>query len=417
LFSFSLVFGSMALAFDVVRYFAVQSRIENTAGAIALFTAKNRRVISDNNVDGLAQQIASLEIEGSSIPSFQSANLHLDRFTVMRSEDGADIQVTLGANLPVTLMQAFNFFEDIEITETATAHSSIENSEIVLVVDRSEAAGLSGKMTSILDAANIFSALLVDLKEGSVKLAIVPYGNIHTNVSPYSNWVPQTDWPTQIPPNVPGLINWTGPLTNQRWCVGVRSVEIAPHVTPSDEKFPLILNIDKEAGPTPAEDLYSIATTEECSAIAVRPLQDVPADLSPYFLSLSATGETANGTAMLWAERLLSPTWREDWKLGNGAPADYGSGIKKNIVMITASANQEGTGQDQIFEDSCARMKVNGIRTFIVNFETSSSERANLMECASTTRHYYSAADPIELIQAMKNIVKSLMTVRLVEVN
>lgn len=417
LFTFAFVFGSMALAVDSLRYFSVQSLLEKSALSAAIFAAKNSETLSLSEVRHLAEEIAQLEFVGGSQSFLQSASL--DTIHVSQTNAGSTTTVKLVGSLSTTLMQAFNYSNKL-LTETRVVTSSgLENLEIALIVDRSENANAAGLIENATDAAKLLVSHIQKLSassSGSVKVGIVPKGSSLMNVGSRKYWVENTDWPIDIPPNVPGVKVWSGPLEDQRWCVGIRDAEISSDFPPSSHKFPLILAIEKTDGATSQQDVYSIATQSDCSEASVQPLTTNHGALISYLASLKPNGLAATGSAFAWAERLLSPEWHMDWNVGTEIPANYNSEIVKTVILINASDPGNDTRQQQLLIGSCDRMKSNGIRVYILDYDISPSPDNELKACATAEHYYFLVAGKDGLISAMKDIVKSLVSVRVVQI-
>ncbi len=417
LFTFVFVFGSMALAVDSLRYFAVQSLLEKSALSAAIFAAKNVEILSQSENRNLAAEIAQLEFIGGSQSFLQSASL--DTIQVGQTNAGLTTTVNLSASLPASLMQAFGYSDKLRAKTRVVTNSILENLEIAVIVDRSENANAAGLIEDVKDTAKLLVShiqKLSDNSSGSVKVGITPIGTSMMNIGSRKSWVKDADWPIDIPPNVPGIKSWSGSLEDQRWCVGLRGAEIASDLSPSSHKFPLILTIEKTDGATPHQDMYSVATQSGCSEEPVLPLTTNHGALTSYLASLKANDLAATGSAFAWAERLLSPEWRADWNVGTEFPADYKSETMKTAILINASDPDNDTRQQQLFNESCDRMRSNGVRIYIVDYDISLHTDEELKACASAEQYYFPVSDKDSLISAMKDIVKSLISVRVVQI-
>lgn len=417
LFTFIFIFGSMALAIDSLRYFTMQSLLEKSALSAAVFASKNREILPLSEIRNLAGDIAQLEFAGGLQSFIRSASI--DTIQVTQANAGSMTTVRLTASLSTTLMQAFNSSEKLSTGSNAIVSSALENLEIALIVDRTEDASISGLTDDIKDTAKSLVSHIQKMSEtssGSVSVGIVPLGSSMMNIGSRKSWTEEAEWPTNLPPNVPGIKNWTGSLEEQRWCAGLRGTERASNLPPSGEKFPLILKIEKTEGATPQQDIYSIATSPDCSEAALQPLTTNHGALTSYLSSLKANGQVAIGSAFAWAERLLSPEWRVDWNVGSERPADYNKETAKTVILMNASGPGNETRQMQLLNESCDRMKSNGISVYIVDYDTSLDAGSNLKACATAEHYYFIASDKDSLMSAMKDIVKSLISVRVVQI-
>lgn len=420
LFSFSIVFASLALSVDAVRYFTLSSRLQNIARTGAIFAAENSNLLSVENITSMVHQMASLEMGANLLPSLGTAVGAVENVSVISQNNDQEFTVTVQAAFSTVFMQIFSGFNSIVIEKSATAIAVLNDLEIVLVIDRSLQTSGAGKLAGIKMAASTLTALITDVgNTGSqtVKLGFIPYGSAVINVKSFSEWVDIANWPTSFPPAVPGVVGWLGPLEQQRWCVGRRGESISKTEPPSVAKFPLFLEIGVTAGTVPAEDHYFIATAQDCSDVEIRPLEKIIANMDSYFASLVAAGEGANGTALNWAERMLSPNWSTDWSLPVGAIAPYSGSVKKIVVLINASGNDTSLLEDQYLIESCNRMKSKDVAILVVDYGSPTAMGELLKNCAANGGHYRFVISENDLVGSMKDIVKSLRTVNLVSVN
>ena len=417
LFSFSIVFASMALSVDAVRYFTLSSRLQNAARTGAIFAAENSGLLSAENITSMVQQMASLEIGTNFFPSLGLSANAVKNVSVASQKNGREMTVIVQVTFSTLFMQIFSDHYSTVIEKSATASAALDNLEIILALDRSSQAGFANKLTGIKVAAGTLSALIKESRNTgvqTVKLGFIPYGSVVTNVKPFSDLVDEVDWPTHYPPSVPGIVGWAGSLKQQRWCVGDREQTILKTASPLGAKFPLSLEIAVTPGAVPAEDYYFVATAQNCSDTAIQPLQKNIPNMDTYFASLTATGKGANGTALIWAERMLSPDWSVDWSLPAGDISPYSGDAKKVVILINASGNDAASHEDQLLIDSCNRMKSKDVALIIVDYGSPAAMGELLRNCAKNNGHYLSVSSENNLAGSIKNIVKSLRTVKLV---
>jgi len=415
LFAFMLAFGSIALAIDVTRYISLHSKAQEAARVSVRVAAKNRNILNDENLEILARTFAE-----NSVTLSGTAASGLSNFTLEKQNDGRGMTVNLSVQFPVTLMQIFNSFSELEISVSAKALAEIQNTEISFIVDRTDQMVTTGKLEALKDAASSFAGLINTLRKGdnTVRLGVMPMGNQYVNIKPYSEWVLPSEWPTDIPPAVPGEVDWTGSLEEQRWCVDVRPDEGAENDTPpSIEKFPLVFDISKEAGETPESDLYSISTSSDCTDTPFLPLNTDFDKIGLYFSSLNGHGRAAGGRALLWGERMLSPDWQTQWDVGADVPAAYGSGARKVLLFVGGNSFNSSSEEERIFSETCERLKSKGVVMYMVDFNAPTEVGEGLKTCASTTGHYYKAVDENSLNRTFKEIARSLSVLKKVPIN
>ncbi|MEH6402679.1 MAG: hypothetical protein V7750_04855 [Sneathiella sp.] len=415
LFAFMLIFGSVALAIDVTRYISLQSKAEDAALAAVRVAAKNRDILNSENLEAFVREFAESSIANSGLGASG-----LSGFLLEEQDAGRGMTVKLSVQFPVTLMQIFNTLDELTINVSKSAVAEIQNTEISLIIDRSDHMTVSGKMETLKDAASSFTELIgiLSSEDDSVRLGIIPMGNQYANIKPYSEWVLPSAWPTEIPPAVPGMVDWVGSLEQQRWCADIRAGEAAENdSTPSIETFPLILEISKEPGEMPASDLYSITTSADCSDLPLRPLNTDFEAMDLYFSRFNGHGKTAGGRAFLWGERLLSPGWQTHWNIGADIPAAYELDVRKILLFVGGSSFDASSEESRIFKETCARMKVRGIVMYMVDFNAPAVVVELMKECGSTAGHFYKAEDANSLNRIFKEIARSLSTLKKISLN
>lgn len=412
LFAFLLVFGSIALAIDATRYISLHSRALLAAQTGASAAVQNRDILNEGNLTELAREFAELTLSESSHLTSNSPVTILSSFSLDLLDDRS-VLVKLSVKFSVTLMQTFNILDELEVRASALAKAEIHDTEITFIVDRSAQVAASGKLETLKASAVQFSEFVDDLSdsENTVRLGIVPMGDQLVNIKPYGNWVLPGAWPIDIPPSVPGIADWVGPLTEQHWCVDVRSGAGAEtDISPSLESFLLMFEVSKDTGETPESDRYFVTTSLECTDIPIRPLKSDFVQMKSYLSNLDGHGDIAAGRALLWGERMLSPDWQVDWALEAGVPALYGENVRKVVVFVWASNSVVSVEESRIFTETCDRLKGKGAIMYMVNFDASPDAAERMKECASAPGHYYHATDGNSISRSFKEIVRSMLT-------
>ena len=92
---------------------------------------------------------------------------------------------------------------------------------------------------------------------------------------------------------------------------------------------------------------------------------------------------------------------------------------KVAILMTDGSYNRKYTGNDSTTQarEHCIKMKAQGVTVYTVGFMISqgSSPDITMQRCASTSSHYYNAADGQSLKQAFRDIALKISELRLAE--
>lgn len=410
-FTFVLTFGSIALAVDGARLFALKTRLEMTAQTVALMAAKNLPVMSEVALSRWTGEIARRQMSRNPFPSYLSSQVTLQNVDLQINDNASVVTVTLEAALPATLLRALNFLEYFDVSATARARIILPATELVLALDSSLEASSSGKLTPIVEAAKYMTARLADLgTQGfDIKLAVIPHATPLINVAPRKNWVADAVWPeNSVPPNVPGIAQWTGPLAAQRWCVGRRGGAAGTGLqTPLAVKFPLVLGIDKVTG-SDGIDRFSITTDETCSVQPLRPFQTGFSGVAGYLSAITASGNFNGGRALIWSARLLSPAWAGAWGGAVAPPAVSGT-VRKLVVLISASDGPK----DADFSAGCALLRQQEIGLYILDFKASQTSDELYRKCVSPPQNYQKLESAADLRRTIADLVKSLIRMRL----
>lgn len=419
-FTFLLLFGSLALAVDLARVFVFQTRLDLAAEASSLMAAQNLYVLSEDDLFALAYEVARNKVEDNPFPSFPSATVRLNDFLISKTNDDLGVEVSLKGKLSTTLLRSLNFFEDIEVQATAIAEMTFSKTELVMVMDSSLATEASGKLSEIKAAATYVVEQIDRLVSAGkkIKLAIIPNANVFINVAPNKGWVQSSDWPDDlIPPTVSGVTMWSGSLENQRWCVGRRlgTAAVLP-VSPIMRPFPLILAIDKEMG-ADGVNVFSITTDDDCGSSTIKPLSETLSAFGGYLADIDAAGVFARGRSFVWAERLLSPDWQGIWSADDDTPVDYGTGMRKVVLLLTGSADTGNSQDEADFSESCDRLKQLGIRVAILNYGGGVSTNAGYESCVNAGGFYGTFDDSASFKNSVADFVKSLTSSRLTALN
>ncbi len=419
-FTFFLLFGSLALAVDLARVFVFQNRLDLAAEASSLIAAQNLYLLPEDDLFALAYEVARNKVEDNPFPSFTTGEVLLDDFSISKIDDDVSIEVSLKGKLPTTLLRSLNFFEDIDVQATAIAEMTFSKTELVMVLDSSLVAEASGKLSEIKTVANYVVGQVERLVNAgkNIKLAIVPNANVFMNVAPNKGWVQSSDWPDDlIPPNVPGVTQWSGSLENQRWCIGRRlgTAAVLP-VSPLTEPFPLILAINKEVG-ADGINIFSITTDDNCGSSPIRPLSASVSAFGGYLADVDAAGVFARGRSSVWAERLLSPNWQGIWNADADTPVDYGTGMRKVVLFLTGSGDTGNSQDEQDFSESCERLKQFGVKLIILNYGGGSSTNAGYESCINAGGFYGTFDESASFKSTVADFVKSLTSSRLIALN
>ncbi len=416
LFVFTLVFGSMALALDLSRYFSAQSRIQEVTESTVMLGAGYRDLIKNNELEPLVRDLVRQSLEETSFLSSADTTLRLETFSLSHETGSESVSASLTVSVPTTLMAGFGIADPVSVSFSGTAKADIGNREVVILVDRTAGTGEAGKLPSMKKSVRDFLDQLSVLTatDRSLYVGIIPFGNEFVHVGPRRDWTGESDWPdNEIPPVVTGYRDWTGSLEGQRWCLGIRSGPSGENdAPPTRNPFPIVLTVDHETDPD-GQERFFINTPASCRSTTIHSLNNRIVDLKVSVDTWTAHGENAGGRAMLWAERMLSPEWKTAWG-GNGpVPSLYAEHVEKAVILLTGSEHSATSDENRIFSETCARLKEKGVSFYMIDYEAPAGMTTLMKDCAGKSGAYFRATGPDILKRSFSEIAHSLMTVRL----
>ncbi|TNE38603.1 MAG: hypothetical protein EP348_04675 [Alphaproteobacteria bacterium] len=411
-----LLIGGAALAVDTARLTTSRARLTLATEQATAGAARNLQFMEAASLQSLAESLFTRIYGTGTLFTYAGSNPAAPTITVTPDAESGEVTVTATAAVPTTLMRAFNFFDDITISTSLTAHQVMPNMELIIATEATEALEMDGRLAAIKAAVLRLIGHLKAVKrvDAGLRFAALPFGNSLVNVAPHRDWVTTGSWPTEVPPLVPGLTAWTGDLDDQRWCVDVRSGAAGSDDSPpGDAPFPLILETSSILDIPSGLPLFSVTTTADCRSERLLPLDPDPAAFEAEFGSLTGNGTAAAGRALLWAERLLSPRWQGLWSADATSPVAWGNDTtRKAVLLIAGSDNAGGAAEDDLFTATCARLKTNGVTVFAINYLAPAGTSARMEACASSKGHYFRIESATDLSEALTLIGKSLVRVR-----
>ncbi len=157
-----------------------------------------------------------------------------------------------------------------------------------------------------------------------------------------------------------------------------------------------------------------------CPSAQVAPLTTNRSALKSAIDGLSAGGWTAGHLGVAWSWYIIAPDWDDIWPAAS-APLPYTEpkSIKAVILMTDGAFNTEyetaqGTSYEQA-DDYCDAMKAKGVIVYSVAFQAPLSGQAALAACASSSDHYFNAANGEQLKDAYQVIASQLAGLRITQ--
>lgn len=161
----------------------------------------------------------------------------------------------------------------------------------------------------------------------------------------------------------------------------------------------------------------------------VMPLTSDKTALKLHIDSFTAQGGTAGHLGTQFAWYMLDPDWGGVW--GNSSTARSYSEISQSnesgqpklhkiaVLMTDGEFNTEYSGDSSAIQarEFCSRMKDKGIIVYTVGFAIGSSGAAynTMLDCATSSEHFYNAADGQQLRMAFRDIALKISTLRLAQ--
>lgn len=144
---------------------------------------------------------------------------------------------------------------------------------------------------------------------------------------------------------------------------------------------------------------------------------------------MPTSGYTAGHLGTAWSWYLLSPKWKSVWP-SNSEPKSYNLLTQMNekgqpklrkiaILMTDGEYNRQYTGDSATTQarELCTEMKAKGLTLYTVGFAIAEGGEADttMAQCATSSEHYYSADDGLELRAAFRDIALKISTLRISE--
>ena len=161
-----------------------------------------------------------------------------------------------------------------------------------------------------------------------------------------------------------------------------------------------------------------IMRTSSCPASSVLPLTNNRDDILAHIDALRATGNTAGHLGVSWAWYLLSPNWAPLWP-ADSAPVAYGNAEYQKVAILMTdgmfnSYYESGNGNSETQARAlCSNMKSAGVTVYTVGFQVPAAVLPILQHCATSSSHFFDAADGTELSATFRTIAQRLSGLRI----
>ncbi|MDX8525202.1 hypothetical protein RFM68_11835 [Mesorhizobium sp. MSK_1335] len=169
--------------------------------------------------------------------------------------------------------------------------------------------------------------------------------------------------------------------------------------------------------------------TAACPTATLQPLTANASALNNVIKDLVASGGTAGHIGVQWAWYMLSENWGSVMKASERPAKMDPKKVAKYVILMTDGEFNlsyfDADSVDQVYNDAgkvqtrtaattlCSAMRDQGIEIFTIGFAlTEKNAKSTLQSCASpdsgNTKHFYQAANGIELDHAFQDIVRNI---------
>ncbi|MCW2310247.1 vWA domain-containing protein [Rhodobium gokarnense] len=378
-------------AIDYSRALETKATLRNALDAAAL--AGVAKLVREGGSKDEVDAIVNATFQNA-ITLSGGSGISIKGLTITQDPDTGAVSVDATLTMPTTFMQLAGF-ADIDIANKSVARLSDKDIEVALMLDVT--GSMAGSKISDLKAAakeliDVLIPTTAHSYQNEVRIAIIPYSQ-GVNVASYASAV-------------------TDGVSNK--CATERSVKSF-----TDAFYTQAPIGDGSTG---------------CPGVEFLPLTDSNATLTTKINSLATTGYTAGHTGIAWSWYTLSPKWSPLWPAGSDPVAyDDDETVKIAILMTDGEFNtaydyNEASGKykesrgnaksksEQRAKKLCKNMKKAGIEIYSVTFQLySTSAKAMMEECASTSGKYFDASNGTALRNAFKSIAADISQMRLSE--
>ncbi len=183
-------------------------------------------------------------------------------------------------------------------------------------------------------------------------------------------------------------------------------------------------------GDTGSEQDHILNDGSACKpGVTITPLTNDKTVLKDRIDAMPTTGMTAGHVGTQWAWYLVSPKWNSVWPVESQAfgysmiSETNGDGSRKlykiAVLMTDGSYNQDYSGGSSTTQarEICKNMKAAGVEVYTVGFMIAkdSTPDQTMQKCATSSSHYYNAANGDALKAAFRDIALKISDLRLAE--
>ncbi|WP_322416974.1 pilus assembly protein [Mesorhizobium huakuii] len=429
LFSFAASVLALAAGFsvDISQLYNAKSSLQGVVDAAVTSTARDLTtgVIKEADANKAVQNFL---VANSTAGILQPDQIVLDRLTVDRTANTvqADAHVDVALFFPV-----FGMGNMKRVTASTTSLYSDKTIEVAMMLDVT--GSMAGQKIKDLKtaAANAVDSFLggQDPNRPRVRVSIVPYANsVNAGQLAASSVYVETNASQrkQAPGNASAQLASASPRPDN--CATERKgadqySDAGPDSSMVNRDY-LLSGFAAKTG------------TAACPVATLVPLTGDAATLKNVIKDLVASGGTAGHIGVQWTWYMLSESWGSVLNASQRpAKFDPKKVGKYAILMTDGEFNLsyfDATGVEGVYNDAgkettrtaatklCAAMRDKGIEIFTIGFKLDEANAVTTLQaCASpdtgSAKHFYQAADGVELDTAFQTIARNIETLALTQ--
>jgi len=389
-----VLIGAAGLAFDAGRGYLINARLSQAVDAAALAGGRSLSIGGGGDYETPIKKYFKANFPDGYMGSVA------DDPNIKVSSDGSEIEVVATATVPTTLMRLLQV-DDMKISARAVVNRTVKGLEIVMILDNSGSMK-GGKMNDLKDAAQSLLDILYggNTTVDDLYVSVVPFtgrtnvrgqDSVHPGKSPNKDFIcfdlrPGVFQENDAPPSTHAFEHYSGPHSHGK--------------NPTNYK------------------------NKVCPKASVLPLTQPKQDVEGAIKDMQAKGCTRYDVGSAWGWRAVSPDWQGLW-IGapSELPLDYDEPqMEKAVIIMTDGENtpacldddQTQEESEQVFANTCAKMKNNGIVVYTISFQLDDDgTNALFRSCASGDERYFKSPSGEELQEAFTTIANDLSTLRL----
>jgi hypothetical protein len=357
--TFLMSTGAMVLSMlggiDMIRWAAVQARLQDAMDAAVLAGGRNLSNLSTSptaaelaawKADARGYLVANLPSDYmGSVVDPQTVDINVS-YAVASGSTPASQTITMTAKGTLPLLSAgFLATKNLSVYASNQAIRVPKNNlELALVLDNtgSMGNGITGGSTKLAALKSAANTLITDLQAASASGSSVNIG-----IVPFTTTVRVRDAAGNVPNGwlsnqYPFGANWSGCMTEPRTANLLASPAVlqAPGNQPFEAYYDQTpSNLNKTGAPT-----YYNFNQNGCTATPTTFLTSTTTTLTNSINSMVASGSTIIASGVLWGWRMLAPSWRNtDSSKGWGSPTlpqDSSPYLTKAMIIITDGKNE-----------------------------------------------------------------------------